>query len=65
MDNQIEQLYIPPEEAARMLGVQKRQVIRMIEAGKLRAIDINASKGERHIWRVLKEDVLPKEVKQA
>ena len=64
MNNEIEQLYIPPEEAARMLGVQKRQVIRMIEAGKRRAIDINASKGERHIWRVLKEDVLPKEVIQ-
>ena len=64
MNNEIEQLYIPPEEAARILGIQKRQVIRMIEAGKIRAIDINASKGERHIWRVLKEDILPKEVIQ-
>lgn len=53
-----EQLYISPEEAAKLLGVNKRQIFRMIEKGKIRAKDINASAGDRRIWRVLKEDVI-------
>ncbi len=55
----VEQLFIKPEEAATILGVNKRTVVAMIKNGKLRAKDLNASgKGIRHRWVVLKEDVL-------
>ena len=52
------QLFIDPEEAATILGIEKRAVLRMITAGKLRAKDVNASQGIRKRWKVLREDVL-------
>lgn len=58
-NNKIEEkVYITPDEAAQILGVNKRQILRMIKAGKLQAKDINASEGKRHIWRILKVDVI-------
>ena len=56
--NETEQLFIDPEEAATILGIEKRAIVRLIVAGKLRAKDVNASKGIRKRWKVLKEDVL-------
>jgi len=50
-------LYVSLDEAASLLGVNKRQVTRMIQSGKLRAKDINASTGKRHLYRVLRKDI--------
>ena len=58
MNENTEQLFIDPKEAAAILGIEKRAVIRLITAGKLRAKNVNASKGLRKRWKVLKEDVL-------
>lgn len=53
MDNE----FITVEEAATILRVNPRHIKRMIEGGKLRARNINAS-GTRKYWRVLKADVV-------
>ncbi len=54
-----ENKYITLEEAAVILGTNKRQIVRMIKAGKIKAMDINAANGQRNIWRVLKSELLP------
>lgn len=53
-----EQLFISPDEAAAILGINKRAVLRMIRAGKLKGKDVNASSGQRKRWKILKEDLL-------
>ncbi len=52
-----ERMYVSVEEAAMILGVNYRQVFRMIKSGNLKAKDINASNKKRHIWRILKSDL--------
>jgi predicted site-specific integrase-resolvase len=54
----MEQLFIKLEETAQIMGLNKRTVTRLIKQGKLRAKDVNASKGIRPRWIVLKEDIL-------
>jgi len=61
MDNQTQPEFITVEEAAAILRVNPRHIKRMIEGGKLRARNINAS-GTRKYWRVLKEDVTKVEI---
>lgn len=54
---EVEAQFIEVDEAAKILGVNPRQIKNMIKAGKLRARDINASKGERKQYRVFKQDL--------
>lgn len=52
------QLFIKPEEASQILGLNKRTILRLIKNGKLKAKNVNASGEIRPRWVVLKEDVL-------
>jgi len=54
----MENEYMTIEEVANLLKINPRQVRKMIETGRLRAKNINASGGIRKIYRVLKEDVI-------
>lgn len=61
MDNTIAHTqpeYISVDEAAALLGTNRRQIKKMIATGKLRAKNINATGTKREIHRVLREDVL-------
>lgn len=49
-------MYITKKEAAILLGVNERQIQKMIKAGKLRYKDIGV--GNRKEYRVLKEDII-------
>ena len=51
--------YVSTREAAEILGVDRKTIIKMIEAGKLRAKDTNTSNGIRKRWKVFKQDLMP------
>ena len=52
------EIFLTVDETADLLKTNRRQIMRMITAGKLKAKDIGLGNGERKRYRILKKNAV-------